>query len=57
MLYCNILTDASLVGGAISKLAWTPDECAIIAAWSKGGIAVWSVFGALLFCSLKTNYG
>ncbi|XP_067944083.1 guanine nucleotide exchange factor subunit RIC1-like isoform X2 [Watersipora subatra] len=49
--------DAGLVGGPITRLAWTPDECAIIAAWSKGGIAVWSAFGALLFSSLKASYG
>lgn len=49
--------DAGVVGGAIYKLAWTPDECAIVAAWSKGGIAVWSVFGALLYCSLQNNSG
>lgn len=49
--------DASATGGAITCLAWTPDECAIVAAWSKGGVAVWSVFGALLFCSLQSDYG
>ena len=49
--------DAGTVGGAICKLAWTPDECAIVGAWSKGGLAVWSVFGALLFCSLQSDYG
>lgn len=54
---CKEYPDAGLVGGSICKLAWTPDECAIVAAWGKGGIAVWSVFGALLFCSLQSNYG
>lgn len=27
------------------------------ASWSRGGIALWSTFGALLMCSLGWDYG
>lgn len=40
--------------GALMLVKATPDECAIIGAWEKGGIALWSVFGSLLFCSLQS---
>lgn len=43
--------------GAVSEVRWTPDGCAMIAAWSRGGIAMWSTFGALLMCSLGWDYG
>lgn len=38
-------------------LRWTPDSCAIALAWSGGGVAIWSTFGALLLCTLKWDYG
>ncbi|CAH1163628.1 unnamed protein product [Phaedon cochleariae] len=43
--------------GAVGKVLWTPDGCALVASWSKGGIAMWSTFGALLMCSLGWDYG
>lgn len=43
--------------GAVDNVLWTPDGCALIASWSKGGIAMWSTFGALLMCSLGWDYG
>lgn len=43
--------------GAVENILWTPDGCALIASWSKGGIAMWSTFGALLMCSLGWDYG
>lgn len=43
--------------GEISEIIWTPDGCALVVAWSKGGIGVWSTFGALLMCSLGWDYG
>ncbi|XP_014234303.1 guanine nucleotide exchange factor subunit Rich [Trichogramma pretiosum] len=45
------------VTGAVSSLRWTPDSCAVAMAWSSGGIALWSTFGALLLCTLKWDYG
>jgi len=36
--------------GSVTKLSWTPDGCALATLWSNSGIAVWSVFGALLMC-------
>ncbi|XP_013407525.1 RAB6A-GEF complex partner protein 1 [Lingula anatina] len=49
--------DASHVVGSMTHIKWTPDGCALAAAWENGGFAVWSVFGALLFCSLGGDYG
>ncbi|CAG9862515.1 unnamed protein product [Phyllotreta striolata] len=43
--------------GSIEKVLWTPDGCALAVAWSKGGVALWSTFGALLMCSLGWDYG
>ncbi|KAG5887614.1 hypothetical protein JTB14_002623 [Gonioctena quinquepunctata] len=43
--------------GTVSNVLWTPDGCALVASWSKGGIAMWSTFGALLMCSLGWDYG
>ncbi|XP_003428173.1 guanine nucleotide exchange factor subunit Rich [Nasonia vitripennis] len=45
------------VPGSVSCLRWTPDSCAIALAWSSGGVAIWSTFGALLMCTLKWDYG
>ncbi|XP_022920815.2 guanine nucleotide exchange factor subunit Rich [Onthophagus taurus] len=43
--------------GAVKTIKWTPDGCALVAAWGHGGIAMWSTFGALLTCSLGWDYG
>ncbi|KAK9874059.1 hypothetical protein WA026_002414 [Henosepilachna vigintioctopunctata] len=43
--------------GEVNNILWTPDGCALVASWTKGGIAMWSTFGALLMCSLKWDYG
>lgn len=43
--------------GHVSELKWTPDGCAIMMAWSNGGISLWSTFGSLLMCSLGWDYG
>ncbi|KAL3288874.1 hypothetical protein HHI36_003320, partial [Cryptolaemus montrouzieri] len=43
--------------GKINNLLWTPDGCALVASWSKGGLVIWSTFGALLMCSLGWDYG
>ncbi|XP_019759391.2 guanine nucleotide exchange factor subunit Rich isoform X1 [Dendroctonus ponderosae] len=43
--------------GAVGNVLWTPDGCALVAAWCHGGIAMWSTFGALLMCSLGWDYG
>ncbi|KAK2569545.1 Guanine nucleotide exchange factor subunit RIC1 [Acropora cervicornis] len=46
--------------GGVQCLSWTPDGCAIAVAWSwtcHGGLAVWSVFGSLLMCTLGGDYG
>ncbi|KAL1501674.1 hypothetical protein ABEB36_006962 [Hypothenemus hampei] len=43
--------------GSVQDVLWTPDGSALVASWSKGGIAMWSTFGALLVCSLGWDYG
>ncbi|KAK4884322.1 hypothetical protein RN001_000593 [Aquatica leii] len=43
--------------GSVSQVKWTPDGYAMAASWTKGGIALWSTFGALLMCSLGWDYG
>ena len=42
--------------GYVTELAWSPDGCAIATAWSNGGLAVWSVFGACLMNTLSGDY-
>lgn len=43
--------------GFVNEVKWTPDGCAMVAAWGHGGIGMWSTFGALLMCSLGWDYG
>lgn len=43
--------------GSVREMRWTPDGCAVMLSWSKGGISLWSTFGALLMCSLGWDYG
>ncbi|XP_067612874.1 guanine nucleotide exchange factor subunit Rich [Eurosta solidaginis] len=43
--------------GAVSELKWSPDGCVLIVAWKKGGISLWSTFGALLMSSLNWDFG
>lgn len=43
--------------GAMSSMQWSPDSMVLATAWEKGGFALWSVFGALLMCSLSWDFG
>lgn len=43
--------------GSVREMKWTPDGCAVMLSWSKGGISLWSTFGAMLMCSLGWDYG
>lgn len=43
--------------GSVREMKWTPDGCAVILSWSKGGISLWSTFGTMLMCSLGWDYG
>lgn len=38
-------------------LQWSPDSCILATSWEKCGVALWSVFGALLMCSLSWDFG
>ena len=46
------IADASQICGSVQSLCWTPDGCALAMAWQRGGYSIWSVFGALLLCSI-----
>lgn len=56
--YC-VLSSKDYPGypGAVSQIRWTPDGCAMAVSWSRGGLSIWSTFGALLMCSLGWDYG
>jgi hypothetical protein len=43
--------------GSMSCMQWSPDSMVLATSWERGGIALWSVFGALLMCSLSWDYG
>lgn len=43
--------------GSMNCLQWSPDSTVLATSWEKGAIALWSVFGALLFCSLSSDLG
>lgn len=43
--------------GYVREMKWTPDGCAVMLSWSKGGISLWSTFGTMLMCSLGWDYG
>ena len=43
--------------GCMNCLQWSPDSTVLATSWEKGAIALWSVFGALLFCSLTSDLG
>uniref|UniRef100_H2Y572 Protein RIC1 homolog n=1 Tax=Ciona savignyi TaxID=51511 RepID=H2Y572_CIOSA len=41
--------------GSVLKIDWSPDGSAMALSWSRGGMSVWSVFGACLVCSLASD--
>ncbi|XP_036325468.1 guanine nucleotide exchange factor subunit Rich [Rhagoletis pomonella] len=43
--------------GPVCELKWSPDGCVLIVTWEKGGISLWSTFGALLMSSLNWDFG
>ncbi|XP_022657606.1 RAB6A-GEF complex partner protein 1-like isoform X2 [Varroa destructor] len=53
MLSDKDFPDVSKVAGAVKCIQWTPDNTAVAVAWENCGVAVWSVFGSLIFCSLN----
>lgn len=44
--------DACQKAGPVKCMKWTPDGTAVAVCWKNGGFSLWSVFGALLLCSL-----
>nr|XP_006817611.1 PREDICTED: protein RIC1 homolog [Saccoglossus kowalevskii] len=49
--------DACNAAGVVTTLQWTPDGCSLAMGWENGGLALWSVFGAKLLCTLGGDYG
>lgn len=43
--------------GSMNYLQWSPDSNVIATCWEKGGFAIWTVFGALMTCSLSWDFG
>ncbi|XP_059059066.1 guanine nucleotide exchange factor subunit Rich [Achroia grisella] len=43
--------------GPVKCIRWTADGRAVAASWERGGMSVWSTFGALLVCSLAWDHG
>ncbi|KAJ8040207.1 RAB6A-GEF complex partner protein 1 [Holothuria leucospilota] len=42
--------------GPVTELKWTPDSSALVLSWGNGGFSLWSVFGALLLCTLGSDF-
>ncbi|XP_071838357.1 guanine nucleotide exchange factor subunit RIC1-like isoform X2 [Apostichopus japonicus] len=42
--------------GPVTGLRWTPDSSALVLSWQNGGFSLWSVFGALLLCTLGSDF-
>ncbi len=57
VIVCDWFVDGCQAAGPISTITWTPDGCALACAWRHGGLALWSVFGALLMCTFSGDYG
>nr|XP_049701348.1 guanine nucleotide exchange factor subunit Rich [Helicoverpa armigera] len=43
--------------GPVKCMRWTADGRAVAVSWERGGVSIWSTFGALLMCSLAWDYG
>ncbi|KAJ2948608.1 hypothetical protein O0L34_g7862 [Tuta absoluta] len=43
--------------GPVKCMRWTSDGRAVAVSWERGGVSVWSTFGALLMCTLAWDYG
>lgn len=49
--------NASSTAGSMSYIQWSPDSNVIATSWENGGFAIWTVFGALVACSLSWDFG
>ena len=54
--YINYLKDSSTSVGSIEKMCFSPDGHVIAISWVNGGLALWTVFGSLLFCTLDSTF-
>ncbi|XP_026091145.1 guanine nucleotide exchange factor subunit RIC1 isoform X1 [Carassius auratus] len=42
--------------GPVKMLRWSPDCSVVMVTWDCGGLSLWSVFGAHLFCTLGEDF-
>ncbi|XP_072309177.1 guanine nucleotide exchange factor subunit RIC1 [Eucyclogobius newberryi] len=42
--------------GAVKLICWSPDYSVVMVTWECGGLSLWSVFGAHLFCTLGEDF-
>ncbi|CAL1569341.1 unnamed protein product [Knipowitschia caucasica] len=42
--------------GAVKLVRWSPDYSVVMVTWECGGLSLWSVFGAHLFCTLGEDF-
>lgn len=42
--------------GPVKLLCWSPDYSVVMVTWECGGLSLWSVFGAHLFCTLGEDF-
>lgn len=48
----SFLLGIEKVPGGVKLISWSPDGYCVAVAWQTHGLALWSVFGALLYTSL-----
>ncbi|RWS07678.1 RIC1-like protein [Dinothrombium tinctorium] len=56
VLSSSSFPNATETAGTMCCLQYSPDSTVLATSWEKGGFALWSVFGALLMCSLSWDY-
>ncbi|KAL3316901.1 hypothetical protein Ciccas_004446 [Cichlidogyrus casuarinus] len=43
--------------GNVEKMSWSPDGYCLAVIWENQGLALWSVSGSLIYCSLSSQIG
>ncbi|XP_058472781.1 guanine nucleotide exchange factor subunit RIC1 isoform X1 [Solea solea] len=42
--------------GPVKLICWSPDYSVVMVTWERGGLSLWSVFGAHLICTLGEDF-
>ena len=56
VLFPNVIKDSSNPVDTVETLCFSPDGHVLAVSWLGGGLAVWSIFGSLLFCTLDSTF-